>query len=524
MIRLAPGSIPWLMRHELRLMVRASAQVTSRVIVVLGIIVVGLAVFAGAPLAAVVAHEHPAASPAAALVLDLILTVLFCLMLSQTLSMIVQAFYQRGDLDLLLSSPVSARRVLFVRAGGIALAAVALYLVIVTPFLAPVVVRGQWALLALYPVLLSMGLAATGVGLLLALLSFATLGPRRTRTLGQVLAAFVGAFIVLAAQVPQYLPRHHEILGQWFSAALHGGWFARSSPLTWPLRGAFGAPGPLVAVVGVSGALFLAAVEIAGTRFAALVSAAAGAHTRRGRSRGARPFHTGLRSVLIRKELRLLAREPLLLSRVLLPVLYLIPAMLVSFRRGPLAGMATSLGAALLTVLAGQIAGNLAWIAISAEDAPDLLRCAPVMPSLARRAKLTAAVIPLTVLVFPLGALAWLHVWAAIAATLGVVASALSSAVIQLWYEKPMPRSAFRRRPPGAVLPTLGGVLVAIGWGIAAAIASRGTPITLGIAMVVALVPGMLLLLLWFGRNREARPIYSRQLMSDRTIGGSECR
>lgn len=512
MMRLSPGSVPWLMRHELRLISRTTAKVTWRLIVILIVVLGGLAAFGGAPIAAALAQGHLTASPAAAVAFDLMLAALLSLMLSQALSMTVQAFYQRGDLDLLLSSPVPVRRVLLMRCAGIAVSSVALYLVIVTPLLAAVVLRGQWPLLAIYPLLLSLGLTAAGIGLMLALASFATLGPRRTRTLGQVLAAFVGAVIVLAAQVPQFLPHHHAILAQWLAESVRRGWFAPSSPLAWPLRAALGAPGPLLGLVSVAGAMFLGAVEIGGVRFAALASATAGAHTRSSRSRRARPFHTGLRSVLIRKELRLLARDPLLLSRVLLPVLYLIPALLISFRGGPAAGLVTPMGVALLTLLAGQIAGNLAWIAISGEDAPDLLRCAPVMPSLARRSKLAAAIIPLGVLAIPVALLARLHFWAAVAAALSVTASAISNACIQLWYEKPMPRSAFRRRPPEAVLPALGGLLVAIGWGVAAAIASAGTLKTLGIALGVALVPPVLLLLLWLGRSREAQPVYSRRL------------
>lgn len=513
MRRPTPGSVPWLMRHELRLILRTSAQFSWRLAAALGIVLVGLVAYGGAPLAAAAADRHLMASPAAALAADLTLAVLFSLMLSQALSMTVQAFYERGDLDLLLSSPVSPRRVLFVRCASIAFSTVAVYLFIVTLLLAAVVVRGQWRMLATYPLLLSMGLAATGVGLLFALGLFATLGPRRTRTFGQLLAAFTGAFIVLAFQIPQFLPHHQAIIAQWLAEVLRRGWFAQSSPLAWPLRAAFGAPGPLLGLAGLSIAFFVGAVQVAGRRFGALASAAAGAQTRRVRSRPPRPFRTGLRSVLIHKELRLIARDPLLLSRVLLPVLYLIPAMLVSFSRGPFASMAAAIGASLLTLIAGQVAGNLAWITISAEDAPDLLRCAPVTRSLTRRAKLTAAVIPLGVLAIPIGVLAQLHPWAAVAAALGVAASALSNACIQLWYEKPMPRSAFRRRPNGAVLPTLGGLLVALGWAAAAAMASVGTRNMVAIAAAVALIPGMLLLLLWLGRNRDERPAYSRQLI-----------
>ena len=515
MIRHTPGSVLWLLRHELRLMMRRSAKLDWRALAVICVLLVAIFAVGGAPLAAALAHRHLTSSPTAALVFDLALAVLFSLILSQALSMTVQAFYERGDLDLLLSSPLPARRVLLVRCCGIALGAVALYWVIVTPLLAPVVVRGQWPLLSIYPLLLCLGLAAAGTGLLLARVLFATLGPRTTRTLGHVLAAFTGAFIVLAAQIPQFLPRHHAILVQWISHALRSGWFAPSSPLAWPLRAALGAPGPLLGLAGLSGALFLGVVEVAGTRFSVLASAAAGTPARRGRNRRTPPFRIGLRCVLIRKELRLIARDPWLLSRVLLPVLFFIPAVLVSFGHGAPASMRTAIGAGLLTVIAGQVASNLAWITICGEDAPDLLRGAPVRPSLARRAKMIAALIPLAPLAVPIGVLAWLHPAEAVAAALGVAASASSSACIQLWYEKPMPRSAFRRRAPGAWLPTLGAMVVSAGWGLVAAIASQGTPITLVIAMAVALVPGMLLLLLWFGRNREGRPLYSRQLTGE---------
>ena len=514
MMRLAPGSVPWLLRHELRLVLRMSAKGLWRPIAILGVMLVGVAAIAGAPLAAALAHRHLAASPAAALATDLMLAILFCLMLSQALSMIVLAFYQRGDLELLLSSPLPPRRVLFVRCAAIALGAVGLYLALATALLAPLVVRGRWPLLATYPLLLALGLAATGAGLLLAAALFRAIGPRRTRTVGQVLAAFCGAFVILAFQVPQFLPHHHAILAQWFSAALHRGWFAPSSVLSWPLRAACGASGPFLALAGASAAVFVGAVEVAGGRFAAQVSAAAGIGPRRRRGRQVRPFRTGLHSVLIHKELRLIARDPMLLSRVLLPVLYLIPALLVSFGHGASANsrMAASAGAALLTVIAGQIAGSLAWITISAEDAPDLLRCAPVARSVTLRAKLTAAALPLAVLVIPVGALAWLHPRAAAAAMICIAASVLSNALIQLWYQKPMPRSAFRRLPSGSLLPNLGGLLVSVGWGAVAALAAEATPVALTIAMGLALLSGALLLLLWLGVNREERPIYARRV------------
>lgn len=90
------------------------------------------------------------------------------------------------------------------------------------------------------------------------------------------------------------------------------------------------------------------------------------------------------------------------------------------------------------------------------------------------RAKLAAALIPLGVLVVPTAVLGRVRPWAAVAATLGVAASTWSNALIQLWYEKPIPRRAFRRPATGSALTTLGGLLAAAGWGAAAAIATSG--------------------------------------------------
>lgn len=51
MIHLRPGSVPWLIRQELRLMLRSAVKVSWRVIIVLGLFLIGLAALGGVPLA-----------------------------------------------------------------------------------------------------------------------------------------------------------------------------------------------------------------------------------------------------------------------------------------------------------------------------------------------------------------------------------------------------------------------------------------------------------------------------------------
>jgi hypothetical protein len=50
-----------------------------------------------------------------------------------------------------------------------------------------------------------------------------------------------------------------------------------------------------------------------------------------------------------------------------------------------------------LTVVAGQLGGNLAWLALSAGGAPELLRSAPLPARSLERVTLAAALIPLAV-------------------------------------------------------------------------------------------------------------------------------
>ena len=82
--------------------------------------------------------------------------------------------------------------------------------------------------------------------------------------------------------------------------------------------------------------------------------------------------------VLRHKEWALLARDPWLMSQTLMQVLYLLPPALLlwrSFRDGT--GALVVL-VPVLVMAAGQLAGGLAWLSISGEDAPDLVATAPI--------------------------------------------------------------------------------------------------------------------------------------------------
>src|SRR5260370_37186762 len=84
--------------------------------------------------------------------------------------------------------------------------------------------------------------------------------------------------------------------------------------------------------------------------------------------------------MLRRKEWTLLRRDPWLVSQTLMQLLYLLPPAFLLWRGFGGEGASQVLLVPVLVMAAGQLAGGLAWLALSGEDAPDLVATAP--PSL----------------------------------------------------------------------------------------------------------------------------------------------
>ena len=477
------GSTLWLLRHEMRLTWRGMMQRRGRgrarriwLTIALPLL---LMLVAGVPLALALQHvrEVPIV-PVASLLAAAVLVMLFTLMLSQTLAAAVDALYERADLDLLFSSPMAPRRVLAVRFLAVSFSVFALFGMILTPILLPVAVMGHPAWLAALLVLFCVALAASGVGLMLAAGLFRLIGPRRTRTVGQVLAAVIGAAFFLIAQA-------RNILGQAKTTSLaatvmqlaRDPHFHGVPGLSWPLRALLGEPLPLLAALGLGGGTFLIANQVLGARFAADAAAAAGAGapTRRAKTGGRVRFAATPFAATLSKELRLILRDPALIAQVLLRVLYMLPlGFLILRQAGQGQSYALPGSAAALSFIAGQVAGSLAWITISAEDAPDLLSCAPTPTRTLRQAKLAAAILPVAAMLAPvILPLAVLAPLVALAATLGCAASIAMAAMMNVWWQRPGKRSEFRRRRSAAVLVTIAqlilGLLIAAATGLVAA-------------------------------------------------------
>lgn len=218
-------------------------------------------------------------------------------------------------------------------------------------------------------------------------------------------------------------------------------------------------------------------------------------------------FGRSLTRVVIIKEWRLIARDPQLISQVLLQLLYMLPLCFMLLFKG---GAQTPGIGASLTFLCGSLTAALAWVIISAEDAPDLLRAAPCSMGTIRRAKLAAVAMPAPAIVsLPL---LWIFTRDPLAAVLmcaTVGASVATSALIAMWCGRPGARGDFKARGKGTFLGNALETLNGFAWaGIAFLLlsirvqAAISGPMLLGVGGLSAIALA-LLFFGWLSRRRD---------------------
>src|SRR5471032_2512705 len=150
----------------------------------------------------------------------------------------------------------------------------------------------------------------------------------------------------------------------------------------WPARAMLG-NGEALLLLLAGGLILLGAVmAIFSARFADTAVSVSANATPAHRGSGTAPFRAGSRQQALRwKEFMLLRRDPWLVSQTLMQLLYLLPPALMLWRSYAGGAAAIVLLAPVVVMAAGQLAGGLAWLAISGEDAPDLVATAPLPSS-----------------------------------------------------------------------------------------------------------------------------------------------
>ncbi len=478
---LQPATWPWLLKHELRLAWRNKGIKRLWVILIGGgfiwicLHLAAWGLMKGLQLAAGNGFQLP---PMATLIFGGITWLAMSLMLSQAIIFSVTALFDRGDFDLLLASPISARAVFTVRGLGIAINSVLLYLIFFAPFAHVGLFMGHANLLAIYPALIAIGFTVASLGMLLTLTLVRLFGARRARVAAQLVGALVGAALFLMSQIQNLLGREsRQMLADHFKHWTDvGGPLAPDSALWFPFRAMLGEWLPLLTLVLIGVGSFWLMVNLTYKRFLAGTQESVTAKAQKkslvggnaGNNRnaidvakGTVKFRAGLMANVLVKEWRLIIRDPNLIAQTFLQMLYLLPLIFLIFRRGEMVMLVVPSAVMLSTTLAG----SLAWLTIAAEDAPELVGLAPVPMSRIRWYKALAAVIPVWLLVSPiLSYLLFTHPIYGLVFAICVAGGTLSAGLTNVLCPRKGDRKNMKKRGQGNFLINISEVVTAFGW------------------------------------------------------------
>ena len=288
---------------------------------------------------------------------------------------------------------------------------------------------------------------ATALALLMATALDLLLGPARAKLAAQVAGIGLAATVFGLGQAPNFAPR-------WFNAQIENLSHRPPAPLDWPAQAVFGQPLPLLGVLALAvGGAMLSARVAAGRLEAAPVGTDSSSAPLPNRARRTR-FGGSAVALLYGKELKLLGRDPELISQIGQQLVFMVPILALIFTDGQVTPQRL---AAAGVFLGGTLASSLAWLVLCAEDAPDLIAAAPLRPGVATRAKLAAALTPPMLLVLGLALIVVMRspLAAAVMLPMALVAG-LASAAMQAWTQPPARRSAFRKRYRSSLLMALG--------------------------------------------------------------------
>jgi ABC-2 type transport system permease protein len=483
-----PASLPWLVLHDVR--VKARGREGGRVGRMIAIAVLAILPVLGGAAMAWRTRAAPMLPVGALGYVGAVLAGMLLVMLSSAYAHVLRLGRDRGELELLLTAPVPVTRVVAARVAGVQAIVALPFLMLGTPFFLFCALLGRVGWLAGPLVIIAVAVTATALALLIATALDRLLGPRRAKLAAQVAGIVLAATVFGLGQAPNFAPR-------WFDAQLKLLSHRPPAPLDWPAQAMFGQPLPFLAVLGLALAAAALSARVAAGRLEAapVDSDALPAVPKQGRR--AR-FGGSAFAVLYGKELKLLGRDPELISQIGQQLVFMVPILALIFTDGQITPQRL---AAAGVFLGGTLASSLAWLVLCAEDAPDLIAAAPLRRGVATRAKLAAALTPPMLLVSALALLVLFRspVAAALMLPMALMAG-LASAAMQAWTQPPARRSAFRKRYRSSLLMALGEFILL---GSLAAV-TRLLLVPTWWALAALAVPLVLLAGVWWFRPRPA--------------------
>ncbi|WP_395629935.1 hypothetical protein [Aquidulcibacter sp.] len=486
-----PGSILWLARHQIRLswrLGRLGKKMPSWLKPVFTILFVAFLSFT---MGYGIAKAFEAASGDYKQISSLAGAIVLTLMISGVSMNMMGSFMtitEKGDLDLLLSSPIPPHRFVAARLISSAWRGFCIYAGFATIFFGASIVMISPMFASIYVVVAGFAILDAALTYMIARQALLWFGLRNGRraiiTLGAV-GVLVGLFgyqmVSSSGSLGQLAAKEDDPNAS--LVLLHDWVVAVTSNLSW-LGGTILGDWLGALVFPVAGAVVSAAVlHFAGKRYDQDVAFLNGQNDHaphKARKAHARQFRRPALVMVFHKEWLSLTRDPLFVSQLIVPLFTMVPflgfvwnAMANPEEQSEMAPIMGAVFAAITVFNVTMLTSSLAWLTASVEEARDLLQASPLDPKIILQGKVLAASGPAIIELFLVAALvAW--AWPVAALTILVMGTATCAGACVIEFSRPRPtkRPKMTQRPDRSLIAVLFGLGLGILWACAAGLAA----------------------------------------------------
>ena len=486
-----PGSILWLARHQIRLswrLGRLGKKMPSWVKPVFTILFVALLSFS---MGYGIAKTFEAAAGDYKQISSLAGAVILTLMISGISMNLMGSFMtitEKGDLDLLLSSPIPPHRFVAARLISSAWRGFCIYAGFATIFFGASIVMISPMFASIYVVVAGFAILDAALTYMIARQALLWFGLRN----GRRATITLGAVGVMVGLIGYQMVSSSGSLGRLAAKAddpdailvlLHDWIVQLTSNLSW-LGGTILGDWLGALVFLVAGAVVSAAVlHFAGKRYDQDVAFLNGQNDHaphKARKAHAQQFRRPALVMVFHKEWLSLTRDPLFVSQLIVPLFTMVPflgfvwnAITNPQEQSEMAPVMGAMFAAITVFNVTMLTSSLAWLTASVEEARDLLQASPLDPKIILQGKVLAASGPAIIELFIVSALvAW--AWPVAALTILVMGTATCAGACVIEFSRPRPtkRPKMTQRPDRSLVTVLFGLGLGILWACAAGLAA----------------------------------------------------
>lgn len=489
-----PGSILWLARHQIRLswrLGRLGKKIPSWVKPVFTILFVALMSFAlgfgvAKTFEAAAGDYEQLSSLAGAIVLTLMISGL-----SMNLMGSFMTITEKGDLDLLLSSPIPPHRFVAARLISSAWRGFCIYAGFATVFFGATIVMVSPMFASIYLVVAGFAILDAALTYMIArqaLLSFGLRNGRRATIILGAIGVMIGLFGYQMVSSTGTLGRMAAdgeeanpslvALHDWVVALTsHFGWLGGTILGDWVGALAFLFAGVIVSAL---------VLNFVGKRYDQDVAFLNGQNDHaphKVRKAHARQFRRPALWMVFHKEWLSLTRDPLFFSQLIVPLFTMVPFMGFVWNAvthpedqsemGPFMG---AMFAAITVFNVTMLTSSLAWLTASVEEARDLLQASPLDPKIILQGKILAASGPAIVqLLVIAGIVLWAWPLSSLIMLVMGMATCAGACVIEFSRPRPTKRPKMTQRPDRSMVTVLFGLGLGVLWACAAGFAAAKT-------------------------------------------------